>query len=282
MKKITVIYSNLCEANGAFLGQLREWLDGYDIEISATAYHEASTALKSMQGSGNCFIDVYYDGKHIDTVPLHKSKLYAALGIEKAEPASSDDDVLITETPMGELAFRHAVLRGEVEFIPITQENYLEEMTMCLCNYPFGNPPERYHAECVRIKSTVFAEVWEHESIAGVYAKYAGKVVGLLEVFPREIIRKHGYMTGSAGEDGDYLTVGCFEVGYGIPRVEMIDELMVQLGLLLKRFSRRYIEAIGVYEWNDGFQPYWVYDKYSFKRTDHINENTVVMEKMIQ
>ena len=55
MKKITVIFSNLCEANGAFLGQLREWLDGYDIEISAAAYHEASTALKSMQRSGKLF-----------------------------------------------------------------------------------------------------------------------------------------------------------------------------------------------------------------------------------
>jgi len=53
MKKITVIYSNLCEANGAFLGQLREWLDGYDIEISAAAYHEASTALNPCKGVGS-------------------------------------------------------------------------------------------------------------------------------------------------------------------------------------------------------------------------------------
>ena len=36
-----------------------------------------------MRKCENCFIDVYDRGRKIDTVPLHKQQLYAALQIER-------------------------------------------------------------------------------------------------------------------------------------------------------------------------------------------------------
>lgn len=61
----------------------------------------------------------------------------------------------------------------------------------------------------------------------------------------------------------------------------MIDELMFHLENYYSSFKRSYIEGIGLFEWNEGFMPYWVYDKYGFKRSENITENEVVMEKQI-
>lgn len=72
-------------------------------------------------------------------------------------------------------------------------------MTMCLCNYPFGNPPKEFHESCRAIKTQVFLEVWGHEEIAGVFCTRKETVIGLLEVMPRELVKKYGYMTGTTG-----------------------------------------------------------------------------------
>jgi len=88
-------------------------------------------------------------------------------------------------------------------------------------------------------------------------------------------------MTGNMGNDNEHLTVGCYEVGYGMPRLEIIDELMRRLEMNYGLFRRRKIEGVGVYEWPDGFTPYWVYDKYGFKRQEAITDKKVVMMKHI-
>lgn len=93
-------------------------------------------------------------------------------------------------------------------------------------------------------------------------------MIGLIEVFPREIPRENGFMTGSTGRDEDYLTVGCFEVGAGTHRLEMLEELMRRILTMQQMFTRPKLEGIGVYEWPDGFTPYWVYDKYGFRKSE--------------
>jgi hypothetical protein len=103
----------------------------------------------------------------------------------------------------------------------------------------------------------------------------------LLEVLPREIVRKHGYMTGSQGCDTEILTVACYEIAFGIPRTLMIDELMYQLIKIKDSFSRKKVEGIGVYGCNDGFNPYWVYEKYGFSKKEQKRENVIVMERLI-
>ncbi|MCD2346779.1 hypothetical protein [Clostridium guangxiense] len=290
MKTIDVIYSPICEANGAFLEQLEEWLKGTDVKINYIPYDSLTSkevGWYKAQGTirekcklvSSVFIDVFYNEKLIATVPLKKEKIEQALNIHIKE--HEQESMSKTAQAISVSQFRAAILKGEIEWIPITIANYEDEMTMCLKNYPYGNPPKRFHKKCVEIKKKVFLEVLEKENIAGIYAKYQGKVIGLLEIFPREIMRKYGFLTGNKGDDEDYLTVGCYEVGFGIPRKEMIDELMFQLEKYYSKFIRTYLEGIGVFEWNEGFMPYWVYDKYDFHKTESIKENTVVMEKEI-
>jgi len=61
----------------------------------------------------------------------------------------------------------------------------------------------------------------------------------------------------------------------------MIDELMFHLELSYPDFQRHILEGVGTFEWSSGFRPYWVYDKYGFHRSDVIDEQTVIMEKLI-
>lgn len=281
MRNIEVVYASLCEANGAFLGKLREWLKDTDISVEIIPFDQLSPDKTEYYESvrENCFIDVFYNGERIDSVPLCKDKIYKALNIIKEDGKEAWKD--IKEEKMDIHQFRELICLGNIEWIPITKETCLEEMSMCLHHYPYGNPPAKYHRDCVNIKSRVYKEVFEKEDIAGIYAKYKDKVIGLIEVFPREIIRKHGYLTGKAGNDGDYLTVGCYEIAYGIPRKEMIDELMYQLESISIGFKRSYIEGIGVYGCIEGFNPYWVYDKYGFIKSEEISASMVVLRKLL-
>lgn len=280
MKTIEVIYSPICESTGAMIGKLKHWLDGTDIQINIIPFHLRPPKMgNGREASENCFIDIYYCNKKIDSVPLHKDRIYTALGIKK-DFEETDDELPLWEG-LSKTQFINKINTGEIQFFPITKENYLKEMSMCLCNYPFGNPPKQYHEDCIALKSQVFTDVWKVEKIAGVFAQYDNRVIGLLEVMPREILQKYGFMTGTVGESKKYLSVGCYEVGYGIPRIEMIDELMRHLENMYRFFHRKEIEGIGVYEWNDGFNPYWVYEKYGFRKTEQLSENVVVMSKNI-
>ena len=282
MQIIEVIYSPLCEATGAMIGKLRQWLEGTDVQIRLFSFDHCPQRLKSKFKKGeNCFIDIFYCENRIDSVPLHCDRIYESLGIQSSVKQKIDKEVM-TFPAITSLQLNNAFRSGEISFHPINQENYMEEMTMCLCNYPFGNPPEQFHKECMAIKSQVFSEIWSKEKTAGVYAKYKDSVIGLLEVMPREILRKYGYMTGTTGDDSTYLSIGCYEVGYGIPRIDMIDLLMQQLTEVFPLFIRKRIEGIGIYDWADGFNPYWVYEKYGFKEIEKLAENTVVMSKTIK
>lgn len=279
MKEIEVVYSPICEAAGAMIGKLKEWLDGLEVQIHIFPYDRCPGRLRNAYTKGeNCFIDVFYSGNRIDSVPLHREKIYAALSIRRPSAPVKNENAPPSAMVTSE-ELKGALQTGELCFYPIDARNYMEEMSMCLCNYPFGNPPEEFHGDCMAIKSRVFSEVWRVEDVAGIYAKYKGKVVGLLEVMPREILKKYGYMTGQAGEDSAYLSVGCYEVGYGIARVEMIDLLMGQLQAIFPLFHRRQMEGVGIYGWMDGFNPYWVYKKYGFIETEKLSENTAVLSK---
>lgn len=281
MQTIEVVYSPLCEATGAMIGKLRQWLDGTDVRIKIYPFDRCPQRLKSkFQKSENCFIDIFYCENRIDAVPLHRDRIYAVLGIRRAI-TQEDDESTMPVPAMTSRQLMNAFHAEQISFYPIRPDNYTDEMSMCPCNYPFGNPPRQFHQECMTIKAQVFSEVWALEDIAGIYAKYNGNVIGLLEVMPREILKKYGYMTGTTGKDSAYLSIGCYEIGYGIPRVEMIDLLMQQLIAVFPLFHRRQMEGIGIYEWNDGFNPYWVYEKYGFEKSERLSENTVVMSKMI-
>ncbi len=289
MIRIEVVYSPICEASMAFVGILHEWLKNKNVEIKSSVFLCSSAYQKKLYEHNGlsvngrmietCFTDVFYNGRLIDSVPLNKVKIYSALGI--AADDCNDESYSLTSDNISVQQFRKLIINEEISWIPITKDTFTEEITMCLKNYPFGNPPERFHRQCTDLKKQVFDQVWSEESCAGIYAKHKNKVIGLLEVLPREIMKNYGFLTGSTGHDGDYLTVGCYEVGLGMPRKEMIDELMLYLEMNYNMFSRKQLEGIGVYEWPEGFTPYWVYDKYGFRKKELITDNKVVMEKSI-
>lgn len=289
MIKIEVVYSPICEASASFMGILQEWLEGKNVEIISSIFDCSSEYQKKLYESNGlavngrmletCFIDVFYKDRLIDSVPLSKRRIFLALGI--TDDNYIEDRFTIVPDNLSVDEFRKLVRNEEISWIPITKDTFMEEMDMCLHNYPLGNPPERFHSQCIKLKKHVFDQVWKEEVYAGIYAKYKDIVIGIIEVFPREIMKKYGFLTGSTGNDRDYLTVGCYEVGFGIPRKEMIDELMLHLELNQTCFSRKWLEGIGVYEWPDGFTPYWVFDKYGFKKKEIISEYKVVMEKSL-
>lgn len=289
MKRIEVIYSPICEVSIAFTGILHEWLEDKNVEITSLIFcHSSAYQQKLYECNGlavngrmieTCFIDVFYNGKLIDSVPLSKRKIYSALGFTTDN--YTDEKFSMIQSSISVQQFRKLILNEDISWIPITKDTFMEEMTMYLQNYPFGNPPKRFHGQCIELKKQVFDQVWKEETCAGIYAKYENSVIGLIEVFPREIMKRHGFLTGRTEYDRDYLTVGCYEVGFGIPRKEMIDELMLRLEMSYNMFSRKRLEGIGVYEWPEGFTPYWVYEKYGFKKKEVISDYKVVMEKSI-
>lgn len=268
---LVAIYSPVCEAGMAFVGLLREWAGEAGAGVVALAYDPGDAAQMRLYRENDMprdtrFIDVFLDGRLVDSVPLDRGVIRAALGLA-AEG----------ETARAGMAEARAVDMGRVEWVPITRETVAEEMGMCLYNYPYGNPPGRFHRACRESKARVFAEVWEREACAGVYARLEGQVVGLLEVLPREVLRRHGFLTGETGMDGDWLTVGCYEVGAGVARVDMLDGLMRAVLAEAGRFGRRMIEGVGAFERPEGFWPYWVYDKYGFRCKERLGDGRVVM-----
>ncbi|MCB6437589.1 hypothetical protein LI213_16955, partial [Erysipelatoclostridium ramosum] len=88
-------------------------------------------------------------------VPLHKEQLYAALQIERN--AEEDAPVFSKWNGLTAEEFKNLLNKEKISFIPITKNNYLKEMSMCLTNYPFGNPPEQYHEGCTSLKAQVFS-----------------------------------------------------------------------------------------------------------------------------
>ena len=282
MKKIVVIYSPICEATGAFVSNLSTWLYKTNVDMEVYSYNNAPKEyIELIPSTENCFIEVFYNGIRIDSVPLHRNQLFLALGIEDKSERVEDIPEIPNDRVYTESEVRNHIFDGSIEFIPITKDTYLEEMSMCLHHYPMGNPMKVHHTKCIAIKEGVYNDVWKKENVAGIYAKMRGNVVGLLEVFPREILNKYGFMTGTEGENKNTLSIACYEVAYGLPRTIILDELMYHLLEIKHMFSRNYIEGVGILECNEGFNPYWVYEKYGFKRVSKKSENVLVMGKRL-
>lgn len=280
--KLVIIYSPLCEANGSFIEKLKQWVkgSGCDAEIEVYAFDSAPSIYRQqLPACENCFIDVLLNGKRIDTIPLHKELILKAL--HKSEKVQ---DILQNETfdnDDSDADVKLELLQKDICFHAITEDNYMQEMQMCLKNYPRGNPPVAHHSKCIDIKKSVFSEIWKIETVAGIYAEYKGAVIGLIEVLPREMVKKYGYLTGTQGSDYEVLTVTCYEVACNIPRTIMLDALMSNLLKIKGKFSRRRLEGIGVLGCVDGFNPCWVYEAHGFSKTECLNENTFVWETAI-
>lgn len=280
-RKLTVVYSPLCEANGAFLGQLKAWLAGTDVEIEAYPFDKTPPKYNTPTPQAeNCFIDVFYEETLISSVPLMKESILKALGLP-LDNTVEESPFPQSERTLDETILRQALLEGRLRFFPITKETLAQEMQMCLRHYPAGNPPLIYHQDCIALKAPVFNEVWEYESCAGIYAELDGDVLGLLEVMPRNLVKKYGFLTGTRGTESETLCITCYEVAYGVSRVFMLDELMRHLLQMGNAFSAKKIEGVGILGCRDGFNPYWVYEKYGFRSVEQLSKNSFVMQRSL-
>jgi len=286
---VTAIYSPACQANGMFLAKLEEWLAGTRFDLETIRFDHMSPRERAWYswlgylepgGSFNrtVFIDVFHRGRLVDSVPLKKKNLENALGT-----VLSGEEVcgVEPESHLSARKFLELLSDGEVQAVPIRPDTLRREQSMCLEHHPFGSLPQKYHSACLAMKEPVFEQTFEQEGSAGVFLDSGNGVVGLLEVHPREVLRRNGFVVGRHGRDEDYLTVGCFEVAGGMPRVEVLDRLMMALLEQADTFSRPMLEGIGKLGWSGGFNPYWVYEKYGFCRQGELRRGWVVMEKTI-
>lgn len=293
MKKIEVLYSSVFESNVFFIEKLYKWLKNYNIEISIIPYNDFSIAQAKLYRNNDiiinnrmvesCLVDIFYEGKIIDSVPFERNKIYSALNIEytgidnEINKYTEYNKNILTENEL-----RNNIINNNIEWIPIMKDTIDEEMTINVFQHEYDDGCKKIKDKCYERKKKIFDEIWEKEECAGIYAKYNDNVIGILEVIPREIIKKYGSMTGVIGDNSEYLTCGCYEVVNGIPRIVLIDELMRQLENIYDMFSRKYIEGIGTYGNINYTIPYWVFDKYGFKRVEVIDEKKIVMQKHIK
>jgi hypothetical protein len=143
----------------------------------AAKWYESEGLMQNGRFLSSVFIDVFYEGKLIDSVPLSKEKLERKLQVELncSEDKHKDNGRVMTSD-----MFRSLACGNEIDWEPITPRNYFEEMRMCLTNYPYGSPPERFHRVCTELKSKIFTEVFQNEDVAGLFGSYDNKVIGLV------------------------------------------------------------------------------------------------------
>ena len=92
MKSVVVIYSPLCEQNGTFLSQLEEWLKSTGFNLCEVPFdeiterekewYESCGLLRNGRFKRSVFIDVFFEGKLIDSVPLKRENMEKELGID--------------------------------------------------------------------------------------------------------------------------------------------------------------------------------------------------------
>jgi len=156
---------------------------------------------------------------------------------------------------------------------PLMTDQVEAGLDLCLRRHPSGTVPrpsaaragaerKRRWLESLDLPGGFFGVgVWRGESLAG-----------LLEVYPRPVAARAGFVCGLWGSDEEVLTVACLEVAAGERRHPVMEFLLeALLGELAARAQEagfRHVEAYGRYEDLAGSNPYWLYAKYGFRRRE--------------
>lgn len=283
-----IVYSPACAFNGAFLGMLREMASRHRVDVLEVPFPEVTGALRSWYEEAGIldelglrrtvFLDVFVDGELVDSVPPDLRVIARALGIETADPPA------LAAAPVEEHAIdvSQELNEGRILAATISGETCLQEMTLCVDRHPGGPVPRRFRDQCLRMKRPVFAEALEKQQIAGLFLERDGEVLGLIEVLPRETLRRYGFMTGREGNDTSHATIGCYEVACGMPRQQVLDALMSSLLDLTHLLDRPHLEGIGKIGSSDGFNPHWVYEKHGFAPTEELRPGWHVMTRRLR
>lgn len=153
-----------------------------------------------------------------------------------------------------------------IEIIPLNRKSMDKEIDLCLKFHPSGMVPNPENAKKGRELKKKFLEmVFNKVDPAGFIALNSNKLIGLLELMPRDYAQKNGYITGSTGDDKDVLTIVCLEVSFSEDRNEVMDMLVSHLVNNLHIFSSFKEIEVGAFPSDVEFHPSWVYEKHGFR-----------------
>jgi len=156
---------------------------------------------------------------------------------------------------------------------------------MCLGRHPSGFAPEPGAGERGgSLKRHWLGSLDLPEGFFGVAASREESVVGILEVYPRRIAARAGYVTGTWGESDKILTMTCLEVARDEARQPVMEFLLEGLlkELAGSKHGFEHVEAVGIYGNLAGFNPYWLFDKYGFtRREERVPGKSVIMSRAL-
>lgn len=305
---VEVVYSPQCPWAASWLRDLEEIVSAGEVDFRAyNLWEEPGKAWPLLNAASgrlatpgrraltkNVFFRVFVDGEPAgEGVPLPPAELAhvldAALGRDATVAAAGAGAVAGTLTPgapapgvtASGARYTEApprvgdfprVLAG-LEVVPLTVAGCASEFGMCLERHPSGLKVARRAAEEGAAQKRRWLEGLDlPDGFYGVAARRGDRVVGLLEVYPRPVAARAGFVTGTwgDGEDDRILTVACLEVAQGESRQPIMEFLLE--GLLDELDARprgfEHLEAFGKYGNMAGLNPYWLYDKYGFTRRE--------------
>jgi hypothetical protein len=152
-----------------------------------------------------------------------------------------------------------------IEIIPLTEKTMELEIDLCLKFHPSGyKVPEDDAIQGRDAKKKFLKKVFEEVIPAGFIAIENGKPLALLELVPRKIAARNGYITGLKDIDEDTLTIVCLEVTSNQNRKQIMKIMVEHLVNNLELFKPFKMIEVGAFPQDVDFHPAWVYEDNGF------------------
>lgn len=165
---------------------------------------------------------------------------------------------------------------------PLMVDEIEAGLDLCLRRHPSGMAPRPSAAQAGAGRKRRWLESLDLPGgFFGVGVWHGERLAGLLEVYPRPVAARAGFVCGLWGSDEEVLTVACLEVAAGESRHPvmelLLEALLGELAARAREAGFRHVEAYGRYEDLAGSNPYWLFDKYGFRRREERDPGTGVI-----
>jgi len=289
--RVELVYTPQCPLGVHYVALVRSWLRGSDAEAREVDFwSDYDRAVTLVGGSSigdttqsglalycNVVFRVFADGLLVGGCPPRREDVMPELERLGAGGASGGtargrgedggreegDGREAGRTTGGEEA-------GPLRLEPLAEGALDASCEICLRQPPSGAIPTREIAEAGRrIRREWLESALRAGSPHGVVAFRGRSPVGVLECWPRGVARRSGWVSGTWGHDDEVFTIACLKVARGEDRKAVMEVLLVEcLERLAESRPDAYLETFATYEDPEGPSPYWLYDKYGFRRIE--------------